>query len=316
MEQPATATAPEGPRPRAPSRARALLRAVRPKQWVKNLLVFAAVVFSVDEAWEPGQPDTWLPLLARAGVAFLAFTMAASAEYLVNDLRDREQDRVHPKKRHRPIASGLVSTPLAVGTAAALAAESLVVALTVGWELAALVAGYLAMMLGYSFGLKHVVIVDLMVIATGFVLRAVAGGVATDIPLSPWIYVCTMLGALFLGINKRRNELTLLADGAADHRPILDEYTLPLLDQMTAVVTSSTVVAYALYTVTAENLPDNHAMLATVPFVLYGIFRYLYLVHRRDLGGSPEEIVLSDLPLIAAILLWAATAAGILLVSR
>lgn len=316
MEQPAVASEPEAPRPQAVSRARALVRAVRPKQWVKNLLVFAAVLFSVEQAWQPGNPDTWLPLLAKAGAAFLAFTLAASAEYLVNDVRDREQDRVHPKKRHRPVASGLVPVPLAVGTAAILAAGGVAVAFTVGWELAALVAGYLALMLGYSFGLKHVVILDLMIIATGFVLRAAAGGVATGIPLSPWIYVCTMLGALFLGINKRRNELTLLADGAAEHRPILDEYTLPLLDQMTAVVTSSTVVAYALYTVTAENLPDNHAMLATVPFVLYGIFRYLYLVHRKDLGGSPEEIVLSDLPLITAILLWAATAAGILLLSR
>jgi 4-hydroxybenzoate polyprenyltransferase len=316
MEQPAVASGPGRTAGGPLSTTRALLRALRPKQWTKNLLVFAAFLFAAGQAWQLDDPGSWLPLLAQSFAAFLAFTMAASAEYLINDLRDREQDRAHPRKRRRPIASGALPARTAVTAAAVLAPGALLVALAVRWELAVLVAGYLILMLGYSYGLKHLVIIDLMVISIGFVARAVAGGVATDIPLSPWLYVCTLLGALFLGINKRRSELVLLSDGAADHRPILDEYSLPLLDQMTAVVTASTVVAYALYTVTAENLPENHAMLATVPFVLYGIFRYLYLVHHKDLGGSPEEIFLSDLPLIVDILLWAATSAAILIAYR
>jgi 4-hydroxybenzoate polyprenyltransferase len=171
-------------------------------------------------------------------------------------------------------------------------------------------------MVAYSYSLKHMVLIDLMVIAAGFVLRAMAGALAIDVPISPWLYVVTALGALFLGINKRRAEIELLQDGAGDHRKILDEYSVELLDQMASTVTAATLMAYGLYTFTAEGLPKNHSMMLTIPFVLYGIFRYLYLVNVRKEGGSPEEVLLKDVPIILCIIGWVVTAAAVLLVAR
>ncbi len=293
-----------------------LLRAMRPRQWLKNGLVFMALAFSVGQSWSVNRPESWTPLLAKAALAFIAFCAASSAEYLINDLRDIERDRLHPRKRRRPLASGALRPRTAVLAAAALLAGGLLLALPLGWRFALALAGYASLALAYSFALKHMVLLDLMALAVGFVLRAVAGALAINVPVSPWLYLCTFLGALFIAINKRRHELTLLDDGAADHRPILAEYTTGLLDQMASVVTAATVVAYALYTVTAENLPDNHAMLGTVPFVLYGVFRYLYLVHRHDAGGSPEDILLTDRPLQITVALWVIAAMVILTLSR
>lgn len=295
---------------------RPLLVAMRPRQWVKNGLVFLALGFSVGQAWQVDSPGSWLPLLLRVGIAFVAFCAVASAEYLINDLRDIESDRLHPRKRRRPLAAGLLQPRTALTAAAALFVTGELLGIALGWRFALVLVCYGALSLAYSYVLKHVVILDMIALAVGFVLRAVAGALAISVPVSPWLYLCTLLGALFIAINKRRHELTLLADGAADHRPILAEYTTGLLDQMASVVTSSTVVAYALYTVTAENLPPNHAMLATVPYVLYGIFRYLYLVHRHDAGGNPEEVLLRDRPLQLTAVLWLATAMAILAVSR
>lgn len=296
--------------------ARPLLAAMRPRQWVKNGLVGLAFAFSVGQAWHPADPGSWLPLVLRVGIAFVAFCAVASAEYLVNDLRDIETDRLHPRKRRRPLASGRLRPRTALYAAAVLLVAGGALGGTLGWRFDAALGVYAAIALGYSLALKHIVILDMIALAIGFVLRAAAGALAISVPISPWLYLCTFLGALFVAINKRRHELTLLADGAADHRPILAEYTTGLLDQMASVVTSSTVVAYALYTVTAENLPRNHAMLATVPFVLYGIFRYMYLVHRHDAGGSPEEMLLRDRPLQITVLLWIVAAMAILAVSR
>lgn len=293
-----------------------LLRAIRPKQWLKNGLVFLALIFSIDQAWTPLDPGSWAPLLLRAVLAFVAFSAVASAAYLVNDLGDIERDRLHPKKRRRPLAAGTLLPRTAVGAAALLIGGGALIGVAIGPAFALALAGYLALTFAYSYVLKHIVLVDLLGLAIGFVIRAVAGALAIGVPVSPWLYLCTLLGALFAAIAKRRHELVLLDDSAAGHRPILAEYTTGLLDQMASVVTSSTVVAYALYTVTAENLPDNHAMLATVPFVLYGIFRYMYLVHRHDKGGSPEEVLLTDRPLQVTVLLWAAVAMTILTVSR
>jgi len=180
----------------------------------------------------------------------------------------------------------------------------------------AVLVGYIVLMLSYTFALKHMVLMDMMAIGAGFVLRAMAGALAIDVPISPWLYVVTALGALFLVIHKRRAELTLLESGAANHRPILEEYTAPLLDQMASLVTASTLISYGLYTFTAENLPENNAMMLTIPFVLYGLLRYLYLVHQRHEGGSPEEVLLRDWPLILDILLWLATASTVLVVFR
>jgi len=260
--------------------------------------------------------DSWLPLLGKTTATFVLFCLVCSAEYLVNDIRDRETDLLHPRKRLRPIASGRLSVATAGGWAAALAAVGLAGSFALEPRVGFVVLGYTGVTLAYSFYLKHVVLLDLMIIATGFVLRAMAGAFVIDVPISPWLYAVTALGALFLAINKRRAELVLLKEDANQHRPILNEYTPQLLDQMASIVTASTLVAYGLYTFTAAALPANHSMMLTTPFVLYGIFRYLYLVHARGEGGSPEEVLLKDWPLIVDVLLWVAVSAGILALAR
>ena len=252
----------------------------------------------------------------EAGATFALFCMVCGAEYLVNDVRDRESDQLHPKKRLRPIAAGRLSPNTALAAAAVLVAAGLAVGFALEWRVGAVIGGYVVMMLAYSFYLKHVVLLDLMIIAAGFVLRAMAGALVIDVPISPWLYVVTALGALFLAINKRRAEIVLLKDDANEHRPILEEYTMPLLDQMASIVTASTLVAYGLYTFTAPALPSNHSMMLTIPFVLYGIFRYLYLVHVRGEGGSPEDVLLKDVPLMLDILLWVAVSGILLAVAR
>ncbi len=279
-----------------PSLARALLVSLRPKQWTKNGLLFLALVF----ARSLGD----LHALETSGLAFLDFCLLASVTYLVNDLVDLEQDRQHPTKRKRPIASGQVPRNLASLTAVVLLATALGLAAALGTNFAFMALLYLALTFSYSFWLKHMVIVDVLALAAGFVLRAAAGAVAIAVPISPWLYVCTMLGALFLAIGKRRHELVLLDSSATSHRRILQEYNLALLDQMISVVTSATVIAYSLYSFSAENLPRNGAMMLTVPFLLYGIFRYLYLIHVKGVGGAPEDLLLSDRHLVAAVFGW------------
>lgn len=298
------------------SELRPLLKAMRPHQWIKNGLVLLAFVFSIGEAWQPSRPADAMPLLLKALLGAAAFCAIASAEYLINDLRDIERDRLHPRKRRRPLAAGTLTPRTAVAAAVGLFGLGALLGLLLGIPFAVTLAGYAALALAYSFTLKHMVILDLMTLSVGFVLRAVAGALAINVAVSPWLYLCTLLGALFMSIYKRRHELTLLDDGAAEHRPILAEYTTGLLDQMSSVVTAATVVAYSLYTVTADNLPKNHSMLATVPFVLYGIFRYMYLVHRHDLGGSPEEMLTKDRPLQISFVLWVTTAVVVLALSR
>ncbi len=289
---------------------------MRPKQWTKNGLVFIAFIFSLGETWHLSDPSGWLPLLGKAAATFALFCMVCGADYLVNDVRDRESDQLHPKKRLRPIAAGRLSPTTALIAAAVLVSMGLAGGFALEWRVGTVIGGYVVMMLAYSFYLKHVVLLDLMIIAAGFVLRAMAGALVIDVPISPWLYVVTALGALFLAINKRRAEMVLLKDSANEHRPILEEYTLPLLDQMASIVTGSTLVAYGLYTFTAPALPSNHSMMLTIPFVLYGIFRYLYLVHVRGEGGSPEDVLLKDAPLMLDILLWVGTSGLILAVAR
>jgi 4-hydroxybenzoate polyprenyltransferase len=296
--------------------ARALLRALRPKQWLKNGIVFLAFVFTIRQAWRPFAPDTWLPLLSRSLLAFVAFSAVASAGYLINDLRDIQADRLHPRKRLRPLAAGSLRPSVARATALLLAAAGLLLGFALSWQFGLVLLAYSVSTVAYSYLLKHLVIVDILTIAVGFVLRAVGGALVIGVPISPWLYLCTILGALFLALGKRRHELLLLGDASAAHRPSLDQYTPQLLDQMTSAVTASTIVAYCLYTVTASNLPANHAMLATVPFVLYGLFRYLFLVYSRDEGGSPEDVLLRDRPLLIDIGLWLLTAFAVLLVFR
>jgi len=293
-----------------------VLRSMRPRQWTKNGIVFMAFIFSVNQEWQPDEPASWDHMLVRALVTAGAFCLVSSADYLVNDVRDRASDRLHPRKSKRPIAAGLLAPGAAVGWAIVLGAAGTAIAFLVDWRTGAVVLGYVGTTLAYSFVLKHEVILDVMAIAAGFVLRAMAGAYAIDVPISPWLYVVTALGALFLAITKRRAEVALLQENAGNHRATLDHYTPALVDQMTAMVTASTVIAYALYTFTAENLPANHTMMLTIPFVAYGIFRYLYLTLTRDEGGSPEEVLLKDVPLILTIVGWVAASMAILTAYR
>jgi 4-hydroxybenzoate polyprenyltransferase len=300
----------------AASQLRYLLRGMRPRQWTKNGIVFLALIFSVGQEYHLSDPSTWIPKVLQSLVAFACFAMVSSADYLVNDIRDIDADRAHPKKRHRPIAAGLLPIRTAWTGAAVLALVGNAAAFALSWKMGLVILGYTVLMVAYSYYLKHIVLIDLMVIGAGFVMRAMAGALAIDVPISPWLYVVTALGALFLGINKRRAELELLEAGAGSHRPILDEYTTHLLDQMGSIVTGALLIAYGLYTFTAPNLPTNHAMMLTIPFVLYGIFRYLYLVNVKKEGGSPEEVLLRDLPIMLTAIGWVTTAGIILVFAR
>lgn len=281
-----------------------LLRAMRPYQWSKNAIVGAALIFD--------RRLLELDPLLHGIAAILCFCAVSSAVYLVNDLRDIEADKLHPVKRHRPIPAG----ELAPGTAAAAAGVLLILALAgaalVELGFLGIIAGYAVLMVAYSAGLKRAVILDVFAIAAGFVLRAAGGAIAIDSPVSPWLYVCTVLLALFIGFAKRRHELTSLDGAAGRHRANLDAYTVPLLDQLIGIVASATVMAYSIYTFDASSVPTNHAMMLTIPFVAYAIFRYLYLIHRRDLGGSPEVLLFTDRPLLACIVGWGLTSIGII----
>jgi 4-hydroxybenzoate polyprenyltransferase len=249
------------------------------------------------------------PAVAIAAAAFVIFCARSGAVYLFNDVADREADRNHPLKRERPIASGQLPTTSAVTAGVVLGAGGVAAAFAISAPFGVIAGAYVAALLLYSVALKHVVIVDVLMIAAGFVLRAVAGAVAVTVPIGNWLIVCTTLLALFLALSKRRHELTLLAEGATDHRPILEEYSPYLLDQMIGVVTSSTLIAYTVYATS----PDTAARLGTpklgltIPFVLYGIFRYLYLVHQKRGGGSPAAMLLTDRPLLGCVALWAAS---------
>jgi 4-hydroxybenzoate polyprenyltransferase len=286
------------------SRARAALAALRPRQWTKNLLLFAGLIFAA----KLGDVTRWLEAL----LAFVVYCAASSAAYLVNDVRDAPHDREHPIKRLRPVASGELSARAALVLATALAVLALGGAAVLGWGSVAFLAAFLVLQAAYTGGLKHVVLIDVLAIAGLFVLRASAGAEAVDVRISPWLLICTGLLALFLALGKRRAELVLVGAEETPGRPVLEGYSLALVDQLVSVVAASTVIAYSLYTFTAR---DSKAMMATVPFVLYGVFRYLLLLHRRDLGEEPENVLLTDVPLLLTIAAWAATSAVILAVT-
>ena len=285
----------QGPRPVLLN----LLISLRPGQWTKNLFVFAALVFA--------QRLNERHAVVRAVIAFLAFCALSSTVYLINDVLDREQDRHHPLKAYRPIASGALSPTVALAAAALIGVTAMVVALAMGWQFFQTASGYLVLLIAYSAFLKHIVILDVLTIAAGFTLRAAAGAAAIAVPISHWLLVCTTLLALFIALSKRRHELTLLTEAAGEHRAILSDYTPYLLDQMISVVTASTLIAYAFYTISPETTQKfgTDLLSLTIPFPLYGIFRYLYLVHRRDKGGSPAELVVNDGPLMLCVALWA-----------
>jgi 4-hydroxybenzoate polyprenyltransferase len=283
------------------SAVRAALVALRPRQWSKNLLVLAGIVFAA----KLGDAVRW----AEAIGAFSAYCALSSAAYLVNDLRDREHDRLHPVKRDRPVARGELSVRAAVTLASVLSVGALAVAAWLGLSSLGLAVGFAGLQLAYSFGLKHVVLVDVFAIGGLFVIRATAGAEAVDVHISPWLLLCTALLALFLALAKRRGELVLVGARETPGRPVLEGYSLELVDQLVSVVAASTVIAYSLYTFTAR---DSKALMVTIPFVIFGVFRYLLLVHRDDLGEEPEHVLLTDVPILADVCLWIATAALIL----
>jgi 4-hydroxybenzoate polyprenyltransferase len=288
-----------------PSMIKPLFRALRPRQWIKNGLIFAALVFD--------QQLFDLNPLLRTVAGFILLCMGASAVYLINDIADLEQDRKHPIKRHRPLPAGLLS----INTARIAAGLLFILAPGIGFALntsfGAILLSYMTLNLFYSFWLKHVPIIDVLVLSTGFVLRVALGVTLITVQrFSPWLYMCTTLLALFIGFGKRRAEMVLLAGEANSHRRVLDGYTIPLLDQIIVIVSGTTIVAYSLYTFSAENLPDDNSMMLTIPFVLYGIFRYLYLIHVENAGGAPEELVLTDRPLMATFVFWGLSAVAIL----
>lgn len=266
---------------------------MRPKQWIKNIFVFSAILFSknifdfnqfMDVIW-----------------CFISFCMISSSVYILNDMIDIEKDRLHPKKKFRPIASGKVSKKEGYVLMIVLMIGSLVIAYAnniISW---AIILTYFINNLLYSFRIKHIVIVDVMSIAFGFILRVSAGAVTINVRISPWLLLCTLLLALFLGFSKRRNELIVLEKSAGGHRKILKEYSVEFIDNMLSIITASILMAYSIYTFTAY---EEQYMMVTIPFVLYGIFRYQYIVYKKKLGGSPEDIVLSDKPLMIDIILW------------
>jgi 4-hydroxybenzoate polyprenyltransferase len=288
------------------STLRLLLTSLRPEQWTKNLFVFAGVLF--------GGHLLDLSAMLRAVAAFVVFCALSGVVYIFNDLADRTGDQRHPLKRLRPIASGRLRPRTAALAGVVLALVALSAAVLLSPLFAAVAVSYVALLLAYTILLKHLVIIDALTIAAGFVLRAAAGAVAVFVPISHWLLVCTTLLALFLVLSKRRHELTLLTDGAVTHRPILEEYSPYLLDQMIAVVTASTLVAYSVYATSAETAErlNTTRLGLTIPFVLYGIFRYLYLVHQKRAGGSPADLLLTDRPLLACVGLWALSVALIL----
>lgn len=288
------------------STALSLFVSLRPAQWTKNLIIFAGLIFG-QRLLDPGA-------VLQSIAAFAVFCALSGVVYLVNDIADREADRRHPLKRYRPIASGEVPVRAALALAAALGVAALVSAFLLRFEFGLISAAYLAMLALYSGPLKHIVIIDVLTIAVGFVLRAAAGAIVLGVEIGHWLLIVTLLLALFLALSKRRHELVLLADGATSHRPILQEYSPYLLDQMIAAVTASTLVAYAFSTISPEIIAKfgTDKLGLTFPFPLYGIFRYLYLVHQKAGGGSPADMLLTDRPLLACVALWALSVAVII----
>jgi 4-hydroxybenzoate polyprenyltransferase len=274
-----------------------LIKTMRPRQWVKNGLLFIALIFDQ-------QLSNW-PALWRVTLGFILFCLLSSLVYIINDLMDLEADRNHPVKRLRPLPSGKLKVSTARIAAVVLALAFFIPATLLEPIFALIGLAYLALNLAYSRWLKHAPILDVMILASFYVLRVGAGVSLIVVErFSPWLYVFTTFLALYLGIGKRRAELNLLAEGANAHRRALEGYTLPLLNQLILIVSSSTIITYSLYTFSAPNLPENHAMMLTIPFVIYGIFRYLYLIEVEHCGGEPEEVLFTDRPLQASIILW------------
>lgn len=285
---------------------KALITTMRPRQWLKNTIIFAALVF--DRQLSTGN---W-PAVLRTFLGFVIFCLLSGVVYIINDIADLEADQQHPIKKKRPLASGKLSVNVAKGFAIITLALIIPLSFLLSPAFAIVALSYLVLNLAYSKWIKNIPLLDVFAIALGFVLRILAGITLIEVArFSPWLYVVTTLGALYIGFGKRRAELALLSENANSHRKVLDGYTLPLLDQLITIVSSTTIIAYSLYTFSAPNLPDNHVMMLTIPFVMYGIFRYLYLIQVKHRGGAPEEVIYSDRPLQITIILWGITVLAI-----
>ncbi|MEE9500602.1 MAG: decaprenyl-phosphate phosphoribosyltransferase [Candidatus Aminicenantaceae bacterium] len=283
-----------------------LFKSIRPQQWLKNLFIFAPLIFSENIF---NRSMFLLSLLA-----FAVFCLLSGALYILNDLKDIEEDRLHPIKSKRPLVAGRLKKSQAIAAFVILSFVSLLLAAMVNREFLWVCLVYFVIQISYSFALKHVVILDVFIVASGFFLRVIAGAVAIQVQISPWLLICTTLLALFLALSKRRHEILLLDEEAVNHRPILKEYSPYLLDQMISVATASTVIAYCLYTISGETIEKfgTNKLILTIPFVLYGIFRYLYLIHQKAEGGTPETLILKDRPLLFDVFLWITSAALII----
>ena len=293
-----------------------LLAAMRPKQWTKNFVVFLPLAFTINLSWDPGNVDEVLEVVASAASAFGLFCLLSSAVYLLNDLADAKKDRLHPKKALRGVASGRLSKGVAAFTAVLFVGAALplgfLVEVSYGWAQLA----YLGISILYIIVMRQLVILDVFAISAGFIVRAAAGALVISAEPSPWLYICTGLGALFIGFAKRRQEMLTLKDDGIEHRASLGGYSLPMLDHLITMLMASTLIAYILYTFTADNLPPNDAMMFTIPFVAFGIARYFYLIHAKQAGGNPEDILLKDVPILLSVVGWLAATVGILLAYR
>lgn len=318
---------------RVPS-LRAIIKESRPRQMVKNGLVLVPLFFTVN-IWYSGDDIAGMTaIVGRAFAALGIFVLLSAAVYFINDSVDVERDRAHPRKRFRPIAAGRISISWAIGISIVMIGGALAAAIALSLPMLLTAVAYLATNIAYSWWLKNVVLLDVMAVSSGFVLRAVAGSIAIDhaiivknvqateldLTISPWLYVVTALGALFIALAKRRNELHIAGDNSEAQRSILSEYSIPLLDSLINVVATATLIAYTLYTfstgVTEANVPSNNSMMLTIPFVAYGILRYLYLIHVKGVGETPEEILIRDKPLLINIFLWLITGSSVLMWTR
>jgi 4-hydroxybenzoate polyprenyltransferase len=290
-----------------------LLEAMRPYQWPKNVIVFAAFVFSAGHAWEIDDPGSWWPLLWRSALLFVLWAAVSSAIYLVNDVRDRDADRLHPRKQYRAIARGAVSVRTARLTAVALLAVGIPAAIALDTTGGLILAGYAAIMILYSWGLKEIAILDVIILCTGVVARAVGGAAAIDVDISPWLYVCTSFAAFFFASSKRWAEFRQLGADAAAHRPALAQYSGEILGQLLTISASTALLSYALYTIESANVPSDGSMALTVPFVAFALFRYLLLLNGERRTDAPDQILFTDPQILLAVAGFAGVAMAVLL---
>lgn len=293
-----------------------LVTAMRPYQWPKNVVVFAAFVFSAGEAWRPGDAESWWPLLWRSAALFGLWCLAASATYLVNDVRDREADRLHPRKRFRPVASGALRSGVAVATAVVLAAASIPGALLLDPVAGLVLAGYIGVMALYSLGLKRVAVLDIFLLSAGVVGRAVSGAAAIEVDISPWLYVCSSFGALFFATTKRWAEFRQLGAEAARHRPSLAAYNAELLELMLGVSAAGALLSYSLYTIESARVPGDGSMALTIPFVAFALFRFLLLMSGQRQAEAPDRVLFSDVQILLAVAGFTLTAFAVLVGHR